>query len=52
MHGVAAKIAQEVVVLLLDNNLEPGASNLPRVIQAAGTATGYTDLGLHNALCA
>jgi hypothetical protein len=52
MHGVAAKVAQEVVVLLQDNNLDPGAGKQQRVHQAGRTATGNTDLGLHNALCA
>ena len=46
MHGVAAEVAQEVVVLLQDNNLDPGAGKQQRVNQAGGTATGNTNLSL------
>lgn len=48
MHGVAAKVAQEVIVLFQDNNLDAGAGKQQRMDQAGGTTTGDTDLGLNN----
>src|SRR5271163_837124 len=48
MHSVAAEVAQEVIVLLQDNNPDPGAGKQQGVNQAGGTATGNADLRLQN----
>jgi hypothetical protein len=48
MHGVAAEVAQEVIVLFQDDNVDPGAGKEEGVNHAGGTATGDTDLGLKN----
>ena len=48
MHGVTAEIAQEIVVLFQDDDLDPGAGQQQRMNQARGTATGNTDLGLQD----
>ena len=48
MHGVAAEVAQEVVVFFQHSNFDPGAGQQQSVNQARGTATGNTDLGSQN----
>src|SRR5581483_12423929 len=48
MHGVTAEVAQEIVVLFQDDDLDPGAGQQQRMNQARGTATGNTDLGLQD----
>ena len=50
MHGVAAEIAQEVIVLLQDDNPDPCAGKQEAMNEAGGTAAGNTNLGLQN-LC-
>ena len=49
MHSVAAEVAQKVVVLLQDNNLDSGTGQQQRVNQARRTTTGNTDLGSQDA---
>jgi hypothetical protein len=45
VHGVAAEVAQEVVVFLQDDNLDAGAGEQEGVHEPGGTPTGYADLG-------
>jgi hypothetical protein len=45
MHGVAAEVAQEVIVFLQDDNLNAGTGKQKSVNESGGTAAGYTDLG-------
>src|SRR5271166_1940399 len=47
MHGVAAEVAQEVVVFLQNHGLDTGAGKQESVNESGGTAAGNTDLGLH-----
>jgi hypothetical protein len=49
MDGVAAEVAQEVIVFFQDNNLDPGTGQQEGVNQTGGTASGDTYLGLKNA---
>lgn len=46
MHGVTAKVTQEVIVLLQDDNPDSGAGEQERVNEAGGAPTGNTNLGL------
>jgi len=48
MHGVVAEIAQEVIVLLQDDNPDPGAGKQEAMKEAGGTAADDTNLGLQN----
>jgi len=48
MHGVAAEIAEEVIVLLQDDNSDPGARKQQSMNKTRGTATGNTNLGSQN----
>jgi hypothetical protein len=48
MHGIAAEVAQKVIVLFQDNNLDPGTGKQEGMNQPGGTATGDTDLALNN----
>ena len=50
MHGVAAEVTEEVIVLLQHDNPDPGAGKQQSVNKAGGTATGNTNLGPQN-LC-
>lgn len=45
MHGVAAEVAQEVIVFLEDDDLDAGTGEEKSVNESGGTAAGYTDLG-------
>jgi len=49
MHGVTAKVAQEVIVFFQNNNLDSGTGQQQRMYQARRTTTGNTDLGSQNA---
>jgi hypothetical protein len=48
MYGVAAEVAQKVIVLFEDDNLDSGAGQQQSVNQARGTSAGNTDLGSQN----
>src|SRR6201990_3227717 len=48
MHGVAAEVAQEVVVFFQNNDVDSGARQQQRMHEARRTATGNTDLGSQN----
>src|SRR5262245_50888349 len=45
MHGVTAKVAQEVIVFLQDDYLDARTGKQKSVDESGGTAAGYTDLG-------
>ena len=48
MYGVAAEVAQKVIVLFQHDDLDPGAGQQQSVHYARGAAAGDTNLGLQN----
>jgi hypothetical protein len=48
MYGVAAEVAQKVVVLFQHGDLDPSAGQQQSVHHACGAAAGDTNLGLQN----